>query len=518
MDFSILRNKIVEERDTILFDEAVSCLKGNALRAAYITNWISLAESLKFKFYDMSSKDNEIQKKVIGKIEDLESKERPTDSLLIRSAEEHGLITKEQKLKLEHFKTMRGVYAHPLSSAPSKHEVELAIELGVNIVLSQPPLLKHAFLQNLVLSIFEKHHYLDNNMEKITKFAESTLNHISPVVFPYFFKLLIQNLARISDDLTKELFVKRGEVFLDVLLKKSLGDDFLTEAWKVDELLHDHSSIVSNTLINEQFWPFVNEIVKDSVVGYLIEPIKDGKIQKPSIVNIEKMLNLFHLDMLTERHMERLKIALEKCSLNSKLLAGVPLEWYQEEFITDLKTHNWYAQNPVIDTIEALGCEKINDLDQDYLIELGRNILQAADGGARDAVAFVSSLKKVKWSSYLIEGVFLETFINNENKLRFKKLFKSAFIAVLLLDKQERERIFIGAIEVLKHTTPKGWVSEKSFEKHIQILQEIIMKAEESDNEAVKERLEIIQQFNHALEEAKVRILAEDEDEDEVED
>ncbi|MGN8844765.1 hypothetical protein ACTNDN_18330 [Niallia sp. HCP3S3_B10] len=63
MDFNILKGKIVEDRDIILFDETVACLNGNALRAAYITNWISIAESLKFKFYDMSSRDHEIQKK-----------------------------------------------------------------------------------------------------------------------------------------------------------------------------------------------------------------------------------------------------------------------------------------------------------------------------------------------------------------------------------------------------------------------------------------------------------------------
>ncbi|WP_421927435.1 hypothetical protein [Lysinibacillus capsici] len=515
MDFDNLRDKIIEERDTILFEESVSCLKGNAYRAAYITNWISIAESLKFKFYDMSLRDNEIQKKVIGKIEDLEDKERPTDSLLIRSAEQFGLITKEQKLKLDHIKTMRGVYAHPLNSAPSKQEVELAIELSVNIVLSQPPLLKHAFVQDLVKSIFEKHHFLDDNLEKIKNYAEVTLNHINPTVFPYFFKLLIQNIDRVSVDFTKELFMRRGKVFLDVLLKKSIGDDFSTEIWKVNELLHSHSLIVANTFINEELWPFINETVQDSIVGYLIEPIKDGEIISPSIENIEKMLNLSSYNLLTERHIERLKHALERCSINKKMIAGVPFEWYQDELITELKSRNWYAQNPVIEVIENLGAEKINALDQDYLIDLGRNILQAADGGARDLIEFVQILfkRKDKWSSYLIEGIFLETFINNENKLRFKKYFKSAFLAVIATDKQERERIIYGAIEMLKKSSPKGWLTEKSFENNIQLLQDIFEKADKSENVVIQERKEIIQQFKIAFEETRDRILSEEEEE-----
>src|SRR5690606_26031882 len=117
-----------------------------------------------------------------------------------------------------------------------------------------------------------------------------------------------------------------------------------------------------------------------------------------------------------------LKIAVEKCSLYRRMVVEVPLEWYQEELINELKSSNWYAQNAVIEVIEGLGPQKINSLDSNYLIELGRNVLQAADGNARTAIDFVVTLSRdsKEWSSAFIEGIFLETFINHKNQIRFK--------------------------------------------------------------------------------------------------
>lgn len=476
MDFNVLRGQIVEDRDKVLFDEAVNCLNGNALRAAYITTWISTAESLKLKFYDMSSRDHEIKKKVIGKIEDLEQKQRPTDSFLIRSAKDFGLISAEQSKKLEHMKDMRGVYAHPLNAAPSDSEVELAIELSVNIVLSQPALLKHAFVQSLVTSIFENHHYLDDSTETVQKAAISTLNHVHSSVFPYFFKLLIENLNKVSKDFTKDLFERRGSVFLDMLLKCSLKN-FSTESWSLEGLLHKYPSIITKVFVKEDYWTHLNDILKDAMIGHLIEPIgDDGEVETPSLENLTSVLNLYNQDLLNERHVERFKSAVEKLYISKKVSIGIPLEWYQAELISDLKTSNWYAQNPVIEAIQSLGVEKINTLDSEFLIELGRNILQAADGQARDAISFVSSLYKSEFKSspYLVEGIFLETFINENKRFRFKRYRKPALSAVLCVNEQETDKIIDKAIMLLKDCSLRGWFNEETFEEYLEYLDEIL--------------------------------------------
>ncbi|MFB2350263.1 hypothetical protein [Priestia megaterium] len=516
MGFDMLRSKIVEERDTILFDEAIICLNGGALRAAYITTWIATAESLKFKFYDMSSRDHEIKKKVIGKLEEFEQKQKPTDSLLIRSAEDFGLITSEQRLKLEHMKSMRGVYAHPLSTAPSENEVRLAIELSVNIVLSQPALLKHAllkhaFVSSLVTSIFENHHYLDDSTETVQNAATSTLNHIHPAVFSHFFKLLIENLNKISGDITKELFRRRGSIFLDTLLKNPKSN-FSAGLWKIDVLLHKYPLIITKIFVKKDYWILLDESMKDSILGYLIEPIgNNGEFEIPSIENLTSVLNLYNGNLLNDRHTERFKSTLEKCDVERKVSVGVPLGWYQEELISDLKTSNWYAQNPVVEAILALGVKKVNILDSEFLIELGRNILQAADGGAREAEAFVKSLStsEFKSSPYLVEGVFLETFINENKRFRFKKYRLESMMAVITAGEKETERILNNAMILLENCSQKSWFQEKTFEEYLELLAKIIA------NEHVKGiRRDSIERFNQVFIETRNRFKKEEEQED----
>lgn len=506
MDNNALRKRIIEEHDTILFDESIACLKGNALRAAFITNWINIAESLKFKFYDMAQRDHEINRKVISKIEDLEQKERPTDSLLIRSADELGLITKEQKLKLENIKTMRGVYAHPLRKEPTKKEVELAIEFGVDIVLSQPALLKHAFVKDLSESIFENHHFLDDNEEKVRVAAQNTLNHINPIVYPYFFALLIKKLDKVYGELTKEIFIKRGQIFLESLLHKSI-EGYSGAEWKLVEMLHEYPVIVSDIFIQEKFWPKIEEDVQDSIIGYLIEPVRAGVVKAPSQENISKVLNIYLLDMLTTRHIERLKIAAEKCSLYKRMLAEIPLEWYQGELISELQSSNWYSQNAVIEVVEGLGPERINLLDSDYLIELGRNVLQAADGNARTAIDFVARLsrKSDEWSSNFIEGIFLETFINHKNQVRFKRYLLLGLKAISNLREAERKIIIENAITLVDEATPKSWVSEDEFDEYINIIEEEVERVDESNKE-------ILKRFKDAMVKTKDRMLEEDEE------
>ncbi|MFE7083263.1 hypothetical protein [Priestia megaterium] len=511
MGIDMLRSKIVEERDTILFDEAVSCLNGGALRAAYITTWIATAESLKFKFYDMSSRDHEIKKEVISSIEDFEQKQKPTDNLLIRSAADFGLITSEQRLKLEHIKNMRGVYAHPLNTAPSENEVRLAIELSVNIVLSQPALLKHAFVSSLVTSIFENHHYLDDSTETVRNAATSTLNHIHPAVFSDFFKLLIENLNKISGDITKELFERRGSVFLDTLLKNP-KNNFSVDLWQIDVLLHKYPLIITKVFVKKDYWSLLDESMKDSILGYLIEPIgNDGEFEIPSIENLTNVLNLYNGNLLNDRHIERFKSALEKCDVERKVSVGVPLEWYQEELISDLKTSNWYAQNPAVEAIVALGVEKVNTLNSEFLVELGRNILQAADGGSREAEAFVKSLSnsEFKLSPYIVEGVFLETFINEDKRFRFKKYRLESMMAAITAGEKETERILNNAIMLLEDCSQKSWFQEKTFEEYLEILSKIIA------NEHIKGiRRDSIERFSQVFKETRDRFKKEEEEED----
>ncbi|EGL18183.1 MULTISPECIES: hypothetical protein [unclassified Paenibacillus] len=503
MNYTELRSLVIEEKDKILFDEAISCLKGNALRAAYITAWICVAESLKSKFYKMATRDHEVARKVISQLEKREESERPTDTALINYADDYGLITKDQKRKLEHIKTMRGIYAHPLNNAPTISEVEFALETGVISVLSKPALLKHAFVQDLCTQIFENYHFLDDEMTKVERHATSTLKHINPIVYPYFFKKLVQGLNQSVNDYTKEVFYRRGMVFARTLLKE-VGTQLAEREWAIPELLRNQTGIISKIFVDEEFWPKISEETQDSILGYELEPINNGEPTTPSVESIEYFKILFDKELLTERQLERFKLAVNRSTLKQRVQSEIPLQWYMQDFIEDLKSRNWYVQNDVIEAVILLGPEKLSVANNDFLIQLGRNFLQAADGGARTAEEFIKSLYKESnnWPEAFVEGMFLETFINDDERLRFKKYFQSSLVAVLRLEKYAK--IIARAILLLKTCTPKNWITEKTFDKTLESLQVAIDSLKGTKQKSVEN-------FREAMEQTKIRILKDQE-------
>ena len=86
-----------------------------------------------------------------------------------------------------------------------------------------------------------------------------------------------------------------------------------------------------------------------------------------------------------------------------------------------LKSHNWYAQNAAFQSLDPIS---VNRMEIDNLFVVGRNIYQAACGGARTATHFVTSFVDVT-SQYttekrkaLLDGMLFEIFFNPKAKLR----------------------------------------------------------------------------------------------------
>jgi hypothetical protein len=91
------------------------------------------------------------------------------------------------------------------------------------------------------------------------------------------------------------------------------------------------------------------------------------------------------------------------------------------QIIRGLKSYDWYAQNPAL---ARLTPKLANSVSDDNLFVLGRNIYQAASGGARTAEAFIGefvdktdgigSLKR----KALLDGMLFEIFFDSKGELR----------------------------------------------------------------------------------------------------
>ena len=108
--------------------------------------------------------------------------------------------------------------------------------------------------------------------------------------------------------------------------------------------------------------------------------------------------------------------------------------------IKDLKSSNWYAQNPAI---ERLSNNDINTGNNDSLFVLGRNIYQAACGGANSAFDFIYRFRDktqgVSQDKYkcILDGMLFEVFFDSNGEIR--KNFKNTMFNELFLLKNYPE-------------------------------------------------------------------------------
>lgn len=101
-----------------------------------------------------------------------------------------------------------------------------------------------------------------------------------------------------------------------------------------------------------------------------------------------------------------------------------------DQIIEDLKSHNYYVQGPAIDRLTRI---PISMFDNDQLILLGRNILQAADGGEFKSMEIIKSLNAwltkytANGENHVLNGMLYEIYFNSNGEFR-KTRFKSQYL------------------------------------------------------------------------------------------
>lgn len=103
---------------------------------------------------------------------------------------------------------------------------------------------------------------------------------------------------------------------------------------------------------------------------------------------------------------------------------------YCERILAGLKSYNWYRQNPVIDGLDSTILQQMN---QNELLVIGRNIYQAACGMASSATDFIEYFQRRTegWppekTKSILDGMLLEIFYDSKGGLR--KTIKNGWFA-----------------------------------------------------------------------------------------
>ena len=129
-------NKIQNEEDKILINDAIKLADSGFLRASYIMSFLACIESLKRRFIELGKKDSSIGR-INTEIKNKEERHESVEKFVITKAKELMLIDDIEKSKLEYFWGMRSVYSHPYEQNPSYLDCQHIIN---SIYETVPPL------------------------------------------------------------------------------------------------------------------------------------------------------------------------------------------------------------------------------------------------------------------------------------------------------------------------------------------------------------------------------------------
>lgn len=481
-DILNLRRKIYSPNDKILFDEAVKCLSKKAYRASYIMIWIAAAESLRSKISELALKDSAAGK-VLGEIQQLEQQNFSQDKIILDKSEFLGLVTKDEHKKLEYIRDMRNAYAHPNGVGPELKELEVAFHNVCAYILIRPAQLKHGYVTTLINSVFNNRHFLDDDDIKINEYAIEIAHRIHPEVAPY----LVKKFCEAYENCTENLIKRRAVHFTQSLLRE-LKPKLDTANWPTVTILDQHPRAASLFFGIPEIWGILPIQAQDMCFGHLVEPTrKDGTVISPTPLRIRQVKTLERTGYLNDKQKSKLHEVLDTAPYESLAAAGCKLTDSIQRIINDLKSHNWYTQNPAIDAVSNLGLASISELTNTEQENLGRNILQSAEGGSDSARSFVvTKLKGQQLPKSFILGLLKECFTNEKFEFRIKKEIFNHILEVVLL--QSYFLPVIGdVIKDINSSTPSFPFRNEKLDATIKILEDMIPSMEKEKQNALKE-------------------------------
>ncbi len=414
------KKAILAEEDKLLFSEVEKCASADAFRAAYILTWIACAESFKRRFKEASKRDH-VASAIVQEIQDKENQKKAVDSYLLNKAEEYGFINAAVKAKLDNILTFRSVYAHPYEDAPSEEELLNAITIVVSHVLSQPVKLKHGFIASQLKEVFGNQNFLDDLKISVTAYADEILPRIAEDLYPYMLDKILEEAEKNIGDASMRIFTRRGSWLAMSLVSRCIPI-FTATDWHT--LANKYPQIAPFLLSDDAFFKAIGDKAQDSVVGHILS---SGASTPSTLTLLEKLLES---DALSKRQAKRFRELIDKfnnpyhgtTSAEKLRASGLKLKTCFFTIVPHLKSSNWYTQNPIATMILNGGPSQILELDDAQQEELGRNVLQAADGGAGDSYVLLTKIAKDSnsWPYKFIYGIAVECFVNEKNKFRFK--------------------------------------------------------------------------------------------------
>lgn len=460
----VMKEKISEAVDRPLFEEAVTCFEAGALRASYIMAWISVAESLRNRFEAMAQRGDGQAGKVLKDLERLEKQNQAMDLHLLGQAGVLGLVTDEQHDKLSHLRTMRNRYAHPTGRGPTEQETLAALEIAVDAVLSQPTLLRHGYADYQLAALFDEPHWLPDDEQAVWENATDVARRLHPIAAPRLLEGLVEGYEQVFGDPERGTIKRRAGWFLGGFLAETRLD--LSEPrWNIMEVIRRRSVVASLMLGTPEAFGLLPGQARGMVLGHLIRPV-DSALSTAKLLGLRRARELVTAGFLSPEELDLVAARMEESSYRDLQNAGVPLAVYADRLLNDLRSYTWDRQNPAATALGNAGPDQVRALKRAEQEQIGRNVLQAAQGSSFRAQELLERVRRspAQWPGSFVLGLLLETLVDDEGLFRLKGDYLPEVVAVALAHGRAEETLEQTS-DIVRGSEPKGDTDGYSFEK-----------------------------------------------------
>ena len=342
---------------------------------------------------------------------------------------------------------MRCIYGHPYEQAPSPEQLISAAAEVVDLLLSRPVKLRHGFGGQLLDSLLKDRNYLDDHEPAVRVYAKNVTQRLDESIFPWLLDRYWKELESISDDRSMVVFFNRGVWFCRAFLEEVGAGILSSDDW------HDLIGKFPKTLIRicgtTPIFEGIGGLSQDSLVGSIIAESADH----PGVLGSLEILGSF--GFLSERQQIRFSECVFALSRSDMARSDLSTMTCYPKLINGLQSPQLVLpKRRQMYVITSNGPEQAFELTEDQQEELGRNILQSADGDATRALTFLKNLPQTNppWPIGVLRGIFLESFVNEKNDIRLKvQPWPFVLDSIVNLGPHQRDSLLleiVGLIEV----------------------------------------------------------------------
>jgi hypothetical protein len=429
-DLVALRAKLRYPEDGVLFDEAAQCFEQGAYRAALVMTWLAIAEGLRYRFKVAAQRDLELTS-LLEQVERLERERHAIDSFLLDKAKKHELISDHEHKDLAHVRDQRNRYGHPSGASPSRTQALAALDAAVQIVLSRPAQHRTEWTDALVRRAATDRTFFPRDPDALRAYAREIDPLLTREARRHLVLAAVEELDGLATDPARSDLAGKVAILAGAILAAHIE---LISALDLADRLARRERAAALVCLRPEVFDRLDSPLSGAVLASVLEPPQDaGAGWQPDVRILIAVQDLHEAHPLPSLWAEQLDKHIAALPLNELTGLEFPAGPLATRLVEEMRSHNWNRQNQACRAVANLGPVWCSRLPEPVQEQLGRNVLQSAEGDAKDASWLLTriSFAADEWPRQFVYGIAVECVVHEHGRLRLKAEARDKVEAIL---------------------------------------------------------------------------------------